>query len=68
MENTHGEDILHLRERSGFILYAAERLFSDCKLVNLPLAFWKEAGLEVQACWGPAGDLLALQCCALSTI
>lgn len=34
MKNTHGEDILHLRERSAFILYAAGRLFSDCKLVN----------------------------------
>lgn len=41
MENTHREDILHLRERSGFILYAAERLFSNCKLVNPPFAFWK---------------------------
>lgn len=35
MKNAHGKDILHLRERSELILYAAERLFSNHKLVNL---------------------------------
>lgn len=34
MKNAHGKDILHLRERSELILYAAERLFSNHKLVN----------------------------------
>lgn len=35
LKNAHGKDILHLRERSELILYAAERLFSNHKLVNL---------------------------------